>query len=112
MWNKGAQIWPESRELAKTFCMGGRDLQLSKILGDFKNSPPCAFLLHLVFAPNPKNDRNTIIFANTNIFIGRKSLPLLNLYPLSSPKLPLSKNVLIWMIRENFYFLENLNFSN
>ena len=30
MWNKGAQIWPESRELAKTFCMGGRDFTALK----------------------------------------------------------------------------------
>ena len=46
-------------------------------------TPPSEFLPHLEhFIPNPKNFRNTITTANTNIFVGRKILlspP--NLYP-------------------------------
>ena len=43
--------------------------------------PPGRFLAHLVsfspgdFYPNPKNVRNTIIIANTIIFIDRKPYP-------------------------------------
>ena len=68
-------------------------------------TPPSEFLPHLEnFIPNPKNVRNTITIANTNIFVGQKILPSSpsNLYP--PKKLLPSKNVLIRVIRVNFTF--------
>ena len=66
-------------------------------------TPPSEFLPHLEnFIPNPKNVRNTITVANTNILVGRKILPPPEFVP--PKKLPPSKNVLIRVIRVNFTF--------
>ena len=60
------------------------------------------FTLPGEFYPNPKNVRNTITIANTNIFVGRKILPPLPEF------VPPSKNVLIRVIRVNFTFCKIL----
>ena len=72
-------------------------------------TPPSEFLPHLEnFIPNPKNVRNTITIANTNILVGRKILPPSEFVP---PKnCPLQK----CFDSSNsckFHFLENLDVS-
>ena len=55
--------------------------------------PPGGFLPHLVnFTLSPKNDRSTIIIANTNSFIGRKILP--SDFVKITQKVPFSKKCL------------------
>ena len=69
-------------------------------------TPPSKFLPTWKIYPSPKNVRNAIIIANTNIFIARKIPP-----ELYSPKISPSKHVLTQVILVNYYFLGNLHFS-
>ena len=67
-------------------------------------TPPSEFLPHLEnFIHNPKNVRNTITIANTNIFVGGKFYPPPPKF-VPPKKLPSSKNILIQVIRANFTF--------
>ena len=72
-------------------------------------TPPSEFLPHLEnFITNPKNVRNTITNANTNILVGRKILPPSEFVP---PKnYPLQK-CFDSSGSCKFYFLENLDVS-
>ena len=67
-------------------------------------TPPSEFLPHLEnFIHNPKNVRNTITIANTNIFVGGK------FYPPPQIRTPLQK-YFDSSDSCKFYFLENLDF--
>ena len=69
--------------------------------------PSGEFLPYLEnFIPNPKNVRNTITIANTNILVGRKILPPPNLYP---QKITPFQKCFDSSDSCKFYFLENLD---
>ena len=71
-------------------------------------TPPSEFLPHLEnFIHNPKNVRDTITIANTNIFVGGKFPPPPNLYP---PKNYPPAKYFDSSDSCKFYFLENLDF--
>ena len=71
-------------------------------------TPPSELLPHLEnFIPSPKNVRNTITIANTNIFVGRKMLPP----EFVAPKITPLQKCFYSSDSCKFYFLQNLDVS-